>query len=153
MRASLRGSAVLFALTAAIAIGGETGRADEKATVQGLHVSWDGRGEIRLVPDGDGEFSLRLRLEGNVVIEGERFDAKADRLIYHMATKVVSLESSPDSAAQLSFKMPDDGPTLRLVARKIVISLSDGRIKVDGAGWLSTPAEKPPKPAPQGDVP
>lgn len=153
MRARWRGPVVLFALTATIAMGAETARADEKATVQRLHVSWNGRGEIQLAPNDDGEFSLRLRLEGNVVVKGEHFDAKADRLIYHMAKAAVSLESSSGRTVKLSFQIPDDGPTMQLAARKIVISLSDGRIQVEGAGILTTPRERPPKPAPQRDVP
>ncbi len=145
MRAKLKGTAVLLAVTAAVVIGAETARAEQKATLQGVEISWNGQGEIQLAADDDGELSLSLRLNGNVVVRGEQLVAKADRLTYSAAKKVVSLESAGSGKVQLSFQMPDDGPTLRLAARKIVISLSDGRIKVDGAGTLSTPGEKRPQ--------
>lgn len=142
MRAKLKGTVVLLAVTAAVVIGAETARADQKATLEGTEISWDGKGEIQLTPDDDGELSLSLRLTGNVVVRGEQLVAKADRLTCNAAKKVVSLESTGSGQVQLSFQMPDDGPTLRLAARKIIISLSDGRVKVEGAGTLSTPGEK-----------
>lgn len=144
MRAKLRRHAGLFAVAMVVAIGTETAKADQTTTLQGIQVSWDGQGEIQLAPDDDGDFSLSLRLYGNVVVRGRQFDARADRLIYDTEEKSVSLESGDSSEVRLSFRMPDDGPTLRLAARKIVISLSDGRIKVEGAGILSTPSKKPP---------
>ena len=168
MRARLKGIAVLFAVTAAVALGAETAAAaetataDQQATAEGVQISWEGQGEIQLAPDDHGESSLSLRLRGNVVIRGKQLvaradyltfnmakkvvslelDARADRFTCNMAKKVVSLESTDSGEVRLSFQMPDDGPTLKLAARKIVISLSDGSIKVDGAGILSAPGKK-----------
>jgi hypothetical protein len=138
MSGILKGIAVLVAVTAAIALGLDTAR----AAAEGVEVSWDGKGEIQLTPDGQGEFSLSLRLHGNVVVRGKQFQATAERLIYNMAKKVVSLEAAKSGEVRLSMQMPDDGPTMELAARKIVVSLSDGRITLDGAGLLSAPGKK-----------
>ena len=58
MRAKLKGTAVLFAVTAAVVIGAETARADQEATLEGTEISWDGQGEIQLAADDDGESLL-----------------------------------------------------------------------------------------------
>jgi hypothetical protein len=148
MRGRLKEIALLCAVTAAVALGAETAAAaetataDQQATAEGVQISWEGRGEIQLAPDDHGESSLRLRLHGNVVIRGKQLVARADYLTFNMAKKVVSLESTDSGEVRLSFQMPDDGPTLEVAARKIVISLCDGRINVEGAGILSAPGKK-----------
>jgi hypothetical protein len=153
MHFRLREVAALLGFAAAMAFVAQPARADQQKTAEDLQVSWEGQGEIQLAPADDGEFSLSLRLIGKVVVRGEKLEARADGLTCNMAKKVVVLESTSKDGVQLSFQVPDGGPVLRLVARRILISLSDGRIKVDGAGRLSTPAKEPPKPVAQADVP
>ncbi len=153
MHFRLKETAALLAFVVAMALVARSARADQQKIAEDFKVSWEGQGEIQLAPADDGEFSLSLRLIGKVVVRGEKLEARADRLTCNMAKKVVVLESTSKDGVQLSFQVPDGGPELRLVARRILISLSDGRIQVDGAGRLSTPAKERPKPAPQGDVP
>jgi hypothetical protein len=142
MSGILKGIAVLVAVTAAIALGLDTARADQNAAAEGFEVSWDGKGEIQLTPDDQGGFSLSLQLHGNVIVRGKRFQATAEHLVYNMAKRVVSLEAAKSGEVRLSMQMPDDGPTMELAARKIVLSLSDGRITVEGAGILGVPGKK-----------
>ena len=153
MRVTLKRTAVLFAVSAAMAVVAATAEAAEPTPAEGVRISWEGQGEIQLAPDDDGEFSLSLRLSGKVVVRGEGLEMRADRLVYNRAKETACLESTDRGGVRLLLQLPDDGPTLQCTARKILVSLRDGRIKVDGCGTLSTPAETLPRQALPGGLP
>jgi len=113
--------------------------AEERPRGNVVSVSWEGPGEIQFAPHEKGdvlEQVAAVRLGGKVRAEGPRFTLEADRLMYSAAKGVLILESHSDNAVRLSLTRPDDRRALRIVSRKIMLSIAGKRLALDGASSL-----------------
>jgi hypothetical protein len=69
---------------------------------------------------------------GQAQLEGETFDALAERIGYNQAQEKVILEGDPRSGAQLTYQTTPNGPRNPLVASKIAFNLRDNTTQVEG---------------------
>ena len=83
---------------------------------------------------------VELIAAGQALVEGDRFDALAERISYDQSTALVTLEGDPRNHATLNYQAEPGGARQPLVASKIVYNLRDHTTRVEGfrRGVLST---------------
>ncbi len=69
---------------------------------------------------------------GQARLEGETFEALAERIGYNQSQEKVILEGDPRNGAQLTYQTTPGGPRNPLVASKIAYNLRDHTTQVDG---------------------
>ena len=116
------------------------GHANEGPETGKILATWAGKAEIELARDEDGEISFdspfQLRLDGQVKIETEDFQLRADRVSYDSASGCLILEAGEADGAQLSLRAPDGRQSLRVVGRRLLFRFRDKTLMAEGAGAL-----------------
>lgn len=69
---------------------------------------------------------------GQAELQGQTFDAFAQRIGYNQSQEKVLLEGDPRSGAKLTYQTAPDGPRNPLVASKIIFNLRDNTTQVEG---------------------
>lgn len=69
---------------------------------------------------------------GQAQLQGETFDAFAERIGYDQSQEKVLLEGDPRNGAKLTYQTAPDGPRNPLVASKIMFNLRDNTTQVEG---------------------
>ena len=102
---------------------------DEGPETGKVIATWTGKAEIQLELDEEGEISFdspfQIRLDGNVKMETEHFQLRAERVSYDSASGCLTLEASEADGAQLSLRAPDGKQSLRVVGRKLLFRFRD----------------------------
>jgi len=148
----IAGSCLALSVVIAVLVGVATPAqgAEEKPGTNVVCVSWEGTGEIESAPPERGGVLgtlAAMRLSGNVRVEGRQFMLETDRLMYSAPKEVLILESHGDNAVRPSLSPPDDRGAIRLLSRKIMLSISGKRLAVDDAGSVIVEGK------PQGEGP
>lgn len=87
------------------------------------------------LPTGDGD-STELAAQGNVVVEGQAFTARAPRMTYTDAKQLLILEGNGRTSAELYRQEHVGGPFSEFLAQKILYWRSTGQVHVEGARSL-----------------
>ena len=113
---------------------------DEGPETGKVLATWAGKAEIQLELDEEGEISFdspfQLRLNGNVKMETEHFQLRAERVSYDSASGSLILEASEADGAQLSLRTHDGRQSLRIVGRKLLFRFRDKTLVAEGRGVL-----------------
>jgi hypothetical protein len=113
---------------------------DEGPETGKVLATWAGKAEIQLELDEEGEISFdspfQLRLDGNVKMETEHFQLRAERVSYDSASGSLILEASEADGAQLSLRTRDGRQSLRIVGRKLLFRFHDKTLVAEGRGVL-----------------
>ncbi len=75
---------------------------------------------------------LEIIAIGQAQLEGETFEALAERIGYNQSQEKVILEGDPRGGAQLTYQTTPSGPRNPLVASKIAFNLRDNTTQVEG---------------------
>jgi lipopolysaccharide assembly outer membrane protein LptD (OstA) len=114
--------------------------ADEGPETGKVLATWAGKAEIQLELDEEGEISFdspfQIRLNGNVKMETEHFQLRAERVSYDSASGSLILEAGEADGAQLSLRAPDGSQSLRIVGRKLLFRFRDKTLVAEGGGAL-----------------
>jgi len=89
------------------------------------------------LPVGDGR-AAELTAQGNVVIEGQTFTARAPRMTYAEAKQLLILEGNGRTHAELYHQEQVGAPFSKVLAHKILYWRSTGQVYVEGARSLKS---------------
>jgi len=89
------------------------------------------------LPVGDGR-AAELTAQGNVVIEGQTFTARAPRMTYAEAKQLLILEGNGRTHAELYHQEHVGAPFSKVLAHKILYWRSTGQVYVEGARSLKS---------------
>ncbi len=93
-----------------------------------------------------GKPSIEMRTEGNTLVEGQAFTAKATRMTYTDAKQLLVLEGEQRTSAELWRQPKVGGRASKLVARKILYWRDSNRVEINGAkefDLTQIPTERP----------
>jgi len=87
------------------------------------------------LPTGDGR-AAELRAQGNVVVEGQTFTARAPRMTYADAKQLLILEGNGRTHAELYHQKQVGAPFSKVLAHKILYWRLTGQVHLEGARSL-----------------